>query len=136
MDAGHGRTANQTFQLIKRLFRWAAERDYIQADPTSGVSRPAKERSRDRVLSDDELASILNACSQLGYPFGSFVHLLALVGQRRSELAKARWQDVDLDKGLWIIPKDLTKSGREHHVPSPPRPSPSSTPCPGLMAPR
>ena len=117
MDAGHGRTANQTFQLIKRLFQWAAERDYIQADPTSGVSRPAKERSRDRVLSDSELVAILKACGQLGYPFGAFVKLLVMVGQRRSELAMARWQDVDLDKCLWTIPNDLTKSGREHEVP-------------------
>lgn len=117
MDAGHHRTANQTFQLIKRFFQWVAEHDYIQADPTAGISRPAKERSRDRVVSDDELVSIFKACEELGYPFGPFVQLLGLLGQRRSELAKARWQDVDLDRRLWTIPKELIKSGREHQVP-------------------
>lgn len=117
MDAGHHRTANQTFQLTKRLFGWALERDYIKADPTAGISRPAKERSRDRVLNDDELAAIFKAAGELGWPFGPFTQLLALLAQRRSEVAEARWQDIDFDKRLWVIPKEKTKSGRAHEVP-------------------
>jgi integrase len=28
-----------------------------------------------------------------------------------------RWQDVDLDKALWSLPKEMTKAGRVHDVP-------------------
>lgn len=45
---------------------------------------------------------------------------MILLAQRRSEVAKARWQDIDLEKGLWRIPAELTKSQREHEVPLPP----------------
>ncbi len=37
--------------------------------------------------------------------------------QRRSEVAGIRWQDVDLDQALWIIPREQTKSDRAHEVP-------------------
>jgi integrase len=120
MDAGHYRVANQTWQLAGRLFRWAHERDYIKTDPTTGIARPAKERARDRVLGDDEVLAVYRAAEELGWPFGHFTQLLILLAQRRGEVAKARWQDIDFEKGIWRIPAELTKSQREHEVPLPP----------------
>jgi integrase len=43
--------------------------------------------------------------------------VLLLTGQRRTETALMRWPDLDLDAGVWTIPADVTKSGREHRVP-------------------
>jgi integrase len=40
-----------------------------------------------------------------------------LGGQRRTEVASMRWQDVDLDAATWIIPASETKSERTHLVP-------------------
>jgi integrase len=46
---------------------------------------------------------------------------LILTAVRRGELLDARWEEVDHDHGVWTIPPDRTKSGREHRVPlSPP----------------
>jgi hypothetical protein len=44
---------------------------------------PAKEKPRDRVLDDDELARIITAARQINSPYGGIVELLALTGQRR-----------------------------------------------------
>ena len=117
MDAGRARTANQTLQLSRQLFRWAIQRGYVEQDPTAGIERPAKEQSRDRVLSDGELGAIWHAAVRLGYPFGSFVRLLILLGQRRSEVAEMRWSELDLDKMVWMLPRERTKNDRPHDVP-------------------
>ena len=117
MDAGRQRMANQSHQLAGQLFRWALRRGYVDQDPTAGVDKPAKDRSRDRVLSDKELAEVWQAASQLGYPFGPFVQLLILTGQRRNEVAGLLWTEIDLDKQLWSLPGDRTKNGRPHDVP-------------------
>ena len=53
----------------------------------------------------------------LGYPYGSMFRLLILTGQRRSELAKARWLEFDLTKKLWTIPADRMKAAAAHVVP-------------------
>ena len=117
MDAGRQRMANQSHQLAGQLFRWALRRGYVDQDPTAGVDKPAKDRSRDRVLSDGELAEVWQAASQLGYPFGPFVQLLVLTGQRRNEVAGLLWAEIDFDKQLWSLPADRTKNGRPHDVP-------------------
>ena len=43
--------------------------------------------------------------------------LLLLTGQRRSEVAGMVWSEIDLEGKLWTIPKDRSKSKREHIVP-------------------
>ena len=51
------------------------------------------------------------------YPFGDFIKLLFLTGQRRSEVAEMRWEDIDLDSKIWSIPAAMNKSARQHNVP-------------------
>jgi len=36
---------------------------------------------------------------------------------RSNEAAKACWEELDLDKGLWVIPADRMKMNREHIIP-------------------
>jgi len=43
-----------------------------------------------------------------------------LTGQRRTEVGGMRWREVDLDRGVWILPKERTKNHREHVLPLPP----------------
>ena len=51
---------------------------------------------RSRVLTDTELRALWNAAGKLGYPYGDVFQLLALTGQRKSEVAEARWREFDL----------------------------------------
>lgn len=117
MDAGHGRMANRTLQISRQFFSWAIERGYLDHDPTAGINRPAKERTRDRVLSNDELTAIWRASGKLGHPFGTVVKQLLLLGQRRGEVADMRWSELDLGTKIWTIPSCRTKNGRPHDVP-------------------
>ena len=53
----------------------------------------------------------------MGYPYGPLFQMLALTGQRKSEVAEARWSEFDLDKKLWEIPAERMKADAGHAVP-------------------
>ena len=74
------------------------------------------ERSRDRILSDFELALVWQACERIGYPFGPLFKLLIITGQRREEVGGLRWSEIDFGRQIWTLPKERTKNGREHVV--------------------
>jgi integrase len=45
------------------------------------------------------------------------LELLILTGARTNEILGAKWAEFDIASGLWTIPKDRMKTGREHRVP-------------------
>ena len=111
-DRGAPIMANRTLAHVKRLFRWAAGRNLIEADPAAHVEKPASETRRDRVLSDAELAAIWRACDELGFPFGPAVQMLALTGARREEVLALRWSEVDFDRSSIRLAAGRVKSGQ------------------------
>lgn len=57
--------ANRVLTRLRTFFGWAMANDLIAADPTAGVRKPAKEKARDRVLSDDEIRAFWAATETL-----------------------------------------------------------------------
>lgn len=108
---------NRVLALIKTIFRWAVSRDWLDASPAEGVERTKEETARDRVLSMPEIAKVWSASDLLGYPFGQFVKLLILTAQRRTEVASARWADIDLEGAAWVLRAEDTKAERTHLIP-------------------
>ena len=108
--------ANRTLARLKTLFAWAVREEIIENDPTARVEKVVKERARDRVLNDSEIALFWSACDRLGYPFGNFGKLLLLTAQRRDEVAGMRWEELDLANRVWTIPRERAKNDRAHLV--------------------
>src|SRR5262249_26446273 len=102
---------------IPQLFHWAVERDIIAVSPCARRQPPTPEQARDRVLNDNELGNVWRAADQLGGPFGVLVKLLMLTGQRRDEVARMTWREVDLASRLWTLPKERSKNGQPHDIP-------------------
>lgn len=109
--------ANHAFAAVRRLFNWCVERGELSISPCAGLKPPAPTLSRERVLTDDEIARLWGAATKMGYPFGSLIQLLFLTGQRRTEVSGLRWGHFDLDRGLWTQPSSSNKSKRVHFVP-------------------
>lgn len=109
--------ANHTLAAVRKMFAWAAEHDIIASSPCADLKPPAKQRSRDRVLSDDELRLVWRASEKIGWPFGAIVQLLALTLQRRNEVAEADHREFDLAERTWVIPRNRVKNDQEHEVP-------------------
>jgi integrase len=111
--------ANRTLSLVRKFWNWAVERGIVDSSPAGAIKPYAKERSRDRVLTDDEIAHLWPALDEMGYPFGDFMKVLTLTAQRRQEVATMQWTDIDLsaDPPTWTLPRSATKGDREHVVP-------------------
>src|SRR5680860_794128 len=108
--------ANKLLKVVKTFFGWCVGRAILDLSPAKGVPALARERTRDRVLDDDELARILRAARQINGPYGGIVELLALTGQRREEVAQVTWDELDLASQSWTLPASRTKNGKPHIV--------------------
>jgi integrase len=117
IDRGTPYAANRLLAYVRKMFNWCLERGIVDTSPVANSKAPAKERSRDRVLEDEELAAIWSACDGLGWPWWALVRLLIVTGQRRDEVAHMAWPDLDLERRLWTLPRELTKADRAHEVP-------------------
>lgn len=111
--------ANHAFKEARTFFRWARKppRRYITVSPLEGMEMPTKEKRRRRVLADGELVSVWRAALRKGYPYGSIVQLLLLMGQRRSETAWLHRSWINERDRLITIPGDFTKNKLDHCIP-------------------
>jgi integrase len=100
---------------VTKFLNWAVERDILSLSPATGVKPVAKETSRDRVLTDDEIRWFWQACEAEGFPWGPLGKVLLLTGQRLNEAAQITEGEIRGD--LWHLSADRTKNGRAHDVP-------------------
>ena len=122
VDRGTRVMANRVAGVLSQLFRFGIHRSLIETSPVQLLYRPGgKEKPRDRALDDAELAALLvnldEAARFRDSKLPNVLRILLLTGQRRGELALARWSDVDLKANTWTIPKENTKTGVGHVVP-------------------
>jgi integrase len=117
VDRGTPTMANRVLAHVRKMFNWCIERGIIESSPMVGIKAPGREVSRDRVLSDHELKAVWIASETLEPPFSAFVRLLILTAQRRDEVANMTWDEIDLEKRMWTIPKERAKNGLAHEVP-------------------
>ena len=133
IDRGAKAHANKVLNTVKQVFRWAQVRGYIEVSPaapleakTLGVGSQIRERGLD--LDDEGEAqaklveipafwSALDAAPRMSKQISLGLKLLLLTGVRSGELRLARWENIDLDKGLWKIPAENSKTGKPWTVP-------------------
>ena len=129
--------ANRTLAVLSGMFNYALDREWIEANPAARIPSPGEERSRDRVLSDDELRELWRALQSLADqeeetdevqelhraqarltpPTAHAFQVQLLTAQRPGEVRRMRWADVDLDNGWWSIPGAVAKNAKAHRVP-------------------
>ena len=110
----HGRiAAARARSTLSSLYAWAIASGLCESNPVIGTIDPAKDvQSRDRVLSDKELAAVWNACAD--DDFGKIIRLLILTGCRRDEIGSLHWSEIDLDAETLTIPAARSKNRRAH----------------------
>jgi len=109
--------ANRLLACLRKVFNHGIRWDMIEANPCALVERPAPERQRDRVLSDDELRRVWRALDAESASNAALFRLRLLTAQRGGEVRTMRWEDVDFDGRLWTIPAERSKNGMAHRVP-------------------
>jgi hypothetical protein len=100
---------------LSGLFTWALAHGLCEVNPVVGTLAPKGSQPRNRVLSDSELSAIWKACGDDDY--GRIVRLLILAGCRRQEVGSIAWSEIDLGRGVWVLPAARSKNGRQHVLP-------------------
>lgn len=119
-DNGRVAAAIQLRQVIKQMFDYAIETRLATVNPAAMVATRyiGKARKRSRVLTPSEIRLYLRTVyqSNIRRQFKLALHIILLTLSRKSELLLARWKDVDLDKGEWLIPAENAKTAKPHLV--------------------
>jgi len=109
-------TANRWLASVRSCLTHARKEGLIPANPALGIKQYREAPPRARVLSDEEFVRFHAAVE--AYP-DVFVRLafqlLRDLGPRKSEVLRARWEDMDLQQGLWRIPSP--KADRPQVIP-------------------
>lgn len=116
LSRGVNRMAKMILALMRQMFRFAQDRDIIENDPTatirkSKIGKPDTER--DRWLSEGEIKELVKALPNAGLSktTEAAIWIALATGCRIGELLKARWQEVNLEKGIWTITAENSKNG-------------------------
>jgi integrase len=109
--------ADITLAHVRRILNWHASRadDYRSPIVRGMAHTKPKERARQRILTDDELRAVWGAAGAHNGPWGPFLQFLLLSASRRNEAAQMAWNE--LDGGVWTIPAERYKTGRELVLP-------------------
>ena len=133
--------ANRTLAVLSAVWSWAARHRHVDAasNPTKGVEK-YRESARERYLTKDELLRLsdaLTAAETTGLPYSvdesnpkakhapkpenrrrkfdrhsvAAIRLLTLTGARLREILDAKWEHVDLERGMIFLPD--SKTGRK-----------------------
>jgi integrase len=116
-DYGTPIRANRTMALISKMFSLAVRWEMRADNPAKGIERN-NEEARERYVIGDELRRLIDALAS--YPnqmTANVIRLLLLTGARRGEVLAARWDQFDLEAGVWVKPSSHTKQKRLHRVP-------------------
>ena len=112
----HGPIAsNRARGTLSAFYAWAIAQGLAESNPVIGTAAVGTERSRDRVLSMAEVREVWQAAGEDDH--ARILRLLLLTGQRRNEVAAIGWPELDLDAGMWTIPRERSKNARPHDVP-------------------
>jgi integrase len=122
-------TAHRLREHCSSVFRFAIAEGADLRDPCQDIRDALKRppvRHFPAITKPDELADLLNAIEHYAGTFvvRSALQLAPMLMVRPGELRLARWEEFDLDHGLWYIPsirmkrtKDQKHNGQPHLVP-------------------
>ena len=119
-DNGQVSAAIQLRGVIKRMFDYAIETQLLTVNPAAMVATRyiGKARKRSRVLTPNEIRLYIRTVyqSNIRRQFKLALHIILLTLSRKSELLLARWKDVNLNAGEWLIPDQNAKTAKPHIV--------------------
>ena len=92
--------------------RWKGHLDKLLADPSK-----VQKRTHFAALTYAEIGSFMKtlwSCEGIGARALEFTILTAA---RSGEVRGAKWSEIDLQQGVWTVPAERMKAGKEHRVP-------------------
>lgn len=125
-DSGRPTIANDALTYCKQLFNHAVKLGLLQYNPALALSPQdagGTEKSRTRILSVNEIKTVFQVFLDNAHIFTRenylAVALLLSLGVRKGELIAAKWEEFDLNKLVWTLPAERTKTKVGIRIPIP-----------------
>lgn len=120
-------TATRLRGRIEKVLDWAKVQGYRAGDNPAAwrghlsevLPAPAKvaNAGHHAALPWSEIGTFMQQLQTMPGTGALALQFIILSGTRTSETLNAQWSEIDLEAGLWVIPKERMKSFREHRVP-------------------
>lgn len=109
-------SCNRFLAVLKTICTLAESYGFLPPgqSPCLGVSSFKIPGQRERYLSRAEAGRLMRALEKGDSREASALRLLLLTGARKSEILKARWENVNLEQRLLTVP--VSKSGKARHI--------------------
>jgi integrase len=118
VDRGAPAMANNTFQIIRKMFNYAVEKDILLLSPCMGVKLPSPKNHRERVLSEEEIKTLWTSLDRIDLNMSDEIRralrLILVTAQRPGEVAGMHSSEID--GHWWTIPAERAKNGKAHRV--------------------
>lgn len=117
MERGSPGMSNNTFQVVRKMFNFAVERDILPFSPATGIKALAPKVARERALSEAEVKTFWERIEKVSFCSDEVRRALKLVlvtGQRPGEVSGMH--SAEIDGNWWTIPASRAKNAREHRV--------------------
>ena len=117
-EQGYDAAANQVRGLLRRMFDYAVTLGLVPYNPVLAIPtrHVFKAKPRDRYLSTGEIrtyyTTLLDSRIYKSRKLGLLLSLLTLV--RKSELLRAKWEHINFDQKIWLIPETKADSKTGH----------------------
>ena len=109
-------TVNRHLAALRRMFNLAIKWQMYAGPNPAASPGMLPETHRDLYLDPIQVQALFRALDgEVDQSAAAAIALLALTGARSGEILAARWNDIDLQRGLLTVPR--SKAGRPHHVP-------------------
>lgn len=128
VNRGSDRMAVMLLSDLKQMFRWAEKRrpwkkliddnpvEHLEAKRITSADYDGAERTR--TLSPDEIKELADKLPDAGLLKRTEICMWIMLSCccRIGEVIKARWEHIDLDAGIWTIPKENAKNKIAHTI--------------------
>ena len=109
--------ANRVGEVLRKMFNLAIQWGWRSDNPAAGFKKRV-ETARERFLSQEEigrLAEVLDAAED--QRAAGIIRICMLTGARVGEVRQARFEQFNLELGIWSKPAATTKQRKIHRVP-------------------
>jgi integrase len=121
VDRGSPVAANRALAIVRQVYLWALSKAKLESVPVTGIKKPHEEKSRSRALSADEIKLLWNGLGTViqSDHVSDVIRLALVLGQRVGEICGMKADEIDIERKVWVLPRERVKNRESHAVPLP-----------------
>jgi len=107
-EEGRGaRTVQMIHTILHNIFKQAMKEGILGRNPVEAVNRPMVEKTEMQILTEEQARRMVIATH--GIRYGALFYLALITGMREGELLGLKWSDLDWERGIISIQRQLQR---------------------------